>query len=380
MDGTPAAKWCSHPDHPYPVPDRQIAAAFVWKATHHAVDTGRICLILPHGTLFNHSRTALEFQRTLFKRQAVDHVLNLADYQRFLFEEAGHPALVIDYQKKPPANHQHAIEYWAPKAGLRNWPRGPEVIAIVPEDRSTVTVGQVRQDLEGPDAPQIWKRRHWATPRDWRLIDRLSLYPRLRDHVRQLRDTDSQKPWLMAVGVQPVRKGDDPTKAETIQLPSDLFIEAASSKLDLFFLQRDCTRLPAGEFTVRSGSNKDTTVFKSPLHVLVAKRGSQVWFSPISMSRFKTFLRGIHGPREDRDLLVFLSAYLRCRVARYFLFHTSSNWGVTRQQVHVDELRRLPFPLPDAQPEPRRAWQIVREVARIVTSASAKCGGIPGRP
>ena len=44
--------------------------------------------MLPHGTLFNHSTTALEFQRTLFKRHAVDHVLNLADYQFFLFDEA----------------------------------------------------------------------------------------------------------------------------------------------------------------------------------------------------------------------------------------------------------------------------------------------------
>src|SRR5208283_742743 len=31
LEDTPAAKWCTHPDHQYPIPDKQIAAAFVWK-------------------------------------------------------------------------------------------------------------------------------------------------------------------------------------------------------------------------------------------------------------------------------------------------------------------------------------------------------------
>ncbi|HUZ93937.1 MAG TPA: N-6 DNA methylase, partial [Edaphobacter sp.] len=366
---TAAAKWCANPDHQYPIPDKQIAVAFVWKAAHHVVDSGRICLVLPHGTLFNHSTTALAFQRTLFNLHAVDRVLNLAAYQFFLFEEARHPAIVVTYRKQPPENHAHAIEYWAPKA---DWlVMRAEVIAIPPEDRCTVNVGQVLRDLEGKDAPQIWKQRYWATARDRRLIDRLSLHPRLRDHVRQLREKGgTNKPWLMAVGVQPVRTGDDPAKAETIRLPSRLFIEASASKLDLFLLPKDCTELPSAEFTARSGSNKDTSVFRAP-HVLVAKGFTSAAFADFDVS-FQDFLRGIHGPKQDRDLLIFLAAYLRSRLASYFLFHTSSNWGITRQQIHVDELMRLPFVLPEALPDPRRAWQIVKEVGKTVAAASAK--------
>ena len=364
VDGTPAAKWCSDLDHRYPVPDRQIAAAFVWKATHHAAGTGRICLVLPHGTLFNHSTTALEFQRSFFQRQAVDHVLNLADYQRFLFEEAGHPALVIDYQKQPPVNHQHAIEYWAPKA---DWlVTRAEVIAITPEDRSTLTVGQVLHDLEGKDAPQVWKQRHWGTPRDWRLIDRLSLYPRLRDHVRHVREAATNKPWLVAVGFKPPGAKHDPAKSETIKLPSDLFIEATSTHLDLFLLPGDCTKLPAAEVPMSRGS-KSTAVFSAP-HVLVAKGFTSTAFADFDVS-FQDAVRGISGPKEDRDLLLFLAAYLCSPVAKYFLFHTSSNWGVSRQEVHVGELLRLPFPLPDVTLAPQRAWEIVREIARVMTSA-----------
>jgi hypothetical protein len=369
VEDTTAAKWCAHPDHKYPVPDKQIAAAFIWKAAHHVGDSGRICLVVPHSTLFNHTTTALDFQRTLFNRHTVDHVLNLADYRFFLFAEARHPAIVMAYRKKPPENRQHAIEYWAPKA---DWlVMQAEVITIPPEDRCSLNVGEVLSDLEGKDAPQIWKQRFWATARDRRLIDRLSLQSRLRDHVRQLREKGTNKRWVMAVGVQPVGKGDDPAKAETIQLPSRLFVEAAaSSKIDLFLLPADCTKLPAAKFTVRSGSNKDTTVFKSP-HVLVAKGFTSVAFADFDVS-FQDFLRGIHGPEEDRDLLIFLAAYLRSRLARFFLFHTSSHWGITRQQVHVDELLRLPFFLPDALPNSQRGWEIVKEIGQIVGLASSR--------
>jgi hypothetical protein len=364
-EGTPAANWCQR--HQYPIPDKQLSSAFVWKAAHHVADSGRISLVLPQGTIFNHSTTALEFQRTFFKRHAVDHVLNLVDYQYFLFEEARQPAIVLTYRKNAPESRGHAIEYWAPKT---DWlVTRAEVIAVMPEDRCTVSTGDVLDDLEEKDAPQVWKQRYWPTARDRRLIDRLSLYPRLRDRVRQLREKESAKPWLMAVGVQPVRKGDDPKKAHTIQLPSKLLIEAtASSKLNLFLLEDECTKLPAANFTVRSGSNKDTTVFKFP-HVLVAKGFTSVAFADFDVA-FQDFLRGIHGPREDRELLIFLAAYLRSTLARYYLFHTSSNWGITRQQVHVDELLRLPFPLPDTTGTPKRAWEVVREVAKIVSSAA----------
>lgn len=363
---TPAASWCA--ENNYPVPDKQISAAFVWKAAHHVSDSGRVCLILPHGTIFNHGATALEFQRNLFSRHAVDRVLNLADYQFFLFEEARHPAIVMSYRKQAPESRRHAIDYWGPKT---DWlVTRAEVIAVQPEDRSTLTSGEVLDDLAGPDAPQVWKRRYWATARDRRLIDRLSLYPRLRDHVQQPKEKSTSKRWLIAEGFQPVGTNDDPNKAATIRPPSRLFIEASSPSLDLILLPEDCTELATAEISVRGRSNKNIEVFRAP-HVLVTKGFTRVAYADFDVS-FRHALRGISGPMEDRDLLVFLAAYLRSPIARYFLFQTSSNWGVSRQEVHVEELLRLPFPLPSTMPNPKRAWEIVKQVSQTALSAASK--------
>ena len=177
----PAARWCS--ERGLPFPDRQVATAFVWKAPAHLEEGGKACFVLPHGTLFNHGTTALAFQQEWFRRHAVDRVLNLADYQYYLFEESRAPALVVRYRKEPPADTAHVIDYWAPKS---DWSATQaELITILPQDRWRFTVGEVLSDLKGDDAPLIWKERFWATPRDWRLLDRLSLLPRLRDSVGQ---------------------------------------------------------------------------------------------------------------------------------------------------------------------------------------------------
>ena len=96
----------------------------------------RVCFVLPHGVLFNHSTTALPFQKAWVRAHSIDRVLNLADFQRFLFEKAGHPAVVVRYRKPAPSDMAHRIEYWGPKA---DWTvTKAEVITIAPQDRHNI--------------------------------------------------------------------------------------------------------------------------------------------------------------------------------------------------------------------------------------------------
>ena len=359
----PAARWCSERNLPFP--DRQIATAFMWKAAEQVQEEGKICFVLPHGTLFNHSPAAITFQREWFQRHAVEVVMNLADYQRFLFEESEAPALVIRYRKERPTDSGHRIDYWAPKT---SWAvTQAEVISVLPQDRSRLTIREVLNDLQGEDAPLIWKERFWATPRDWRLLDRLSLLPRLRDIVGQSARRRGKR-WLIAEGFQPLGENDDPTKGKTLTLPSRLFVKATSSKLKLFLLEADCEELPSRDVIVRNRSNMNTQIYQAP-HVLVTKGLKRSAFADFHVS-FRHALRAIQGPEEDRELLLFLAAYLQTALARFFLFHTSSNWGVSRAEVHVEELLRLPFPLPAQSHDAKRCRSIVREVAQIVTEAA----------
>ena len=359
----PAARWCE--DGARVMPDRQIATAFVWKAIEHARAESAVCFVLPHGTLFNHGTKALKFQKAWFEEYRVERVLNLTDLRFFLFRDAIHPAIVVRYRNVPPDKGHGRVEYWAPKV---SWPTTKaDVVSVGPRDRTELAVGDVLKDLDTPDAPQVWNRHFWATPRDLRFLDRLMELPRLRDHVRAPRKSDGSKRWVMAEGFQPVGPSDEESRAKRLELPSRRFIDARSPAIDLFLLPDDCRVIPSSTIIVRQRSNSYTGIYGAP-HVLITKGFKRIAFADFDVS-FRHAVRGIHGPAEDRNLLMFLACYLRTNLARYFSFHTSSNWGIYRPEVHVNEVLRLPLPLPDQIDDPRQGLRIVDEVCGIVDAA-----------
>jgi hypothetical protein len=360
---TPAEVWCAQ--RSLPVPNREKSIPFVWKAPSQMMDGGKVCLILPHGVIFNHSDEALRFQAAFFRTHAVERIINLTDYQRFLFEESEAPAIVARFIKPRPSGNGHRVEYWSPKTDWRV--TQAELIAVNPQDRIQLTVSEILVSLSGDHKPLVWKVRHWATGRDVRLLDRLMLMPRLSEHVRQPREYAPTKTWLVAEGCQPLGPSDDPTKASDLTLPSQLFLQAKSNAIQLVLCETDCDTLPRPTLRVRSGSNKVTEIFHAP-HVLINHGFTKIAFATFPVAFFDS-IRAIHGPDEDKDLLAFLTAYLRSPIAKYFQFYTSSTWGVAKQVVDSIDLLRTPFPKPEQLDNPRKGWEIVREVAAAVAKA-----------
>jgi len=361
---TRAALWCTQAEKP--LPDSQMAAAFVWKAVEHVSGAGRISLVLPHGVLFNHSPAAIRFQRKWVKEHSIERVLNLADLRLFLFKEAIHPALVVNYRAACGDPQRDSIEYLTPKADWRI--TQAEVIVIGTSDRRLIKLNKLLLDLDGPDAPQLWSQNFWGSQRDLRFIDRMMLQSRLRDLVRLPSDEVESKRWVRAEGFQPAGKNDDPKRAKRLKLPSRRFIEAKHPSIDLFALAEDSLELSSDEVLVRNRSNTNTDIFRAP-HVLITKGFQRIAYADFDVS-FRHALRGIHGPPEDRGLLIFLAAYLRTPLAKYLMFHTSSNWGIYRPEVHVQELVRLPMVMPDDHEDPVCAREIIAEVEKIVDGAT----------
>jgi hypothetical protein len=99
--------------------------------------------------------------------------------------------------------------------------------------------------------------------------------------------------------------------------------------------------------------------------VLVSQGFGKVAFCDFPVL-FQDSLQSIGGPEQDADLLVFLAAYLRSNLAKYFLFHTAGNWGAERDKVHLVELLRVPFPLPGSEFAPAEHQAIIAAVAAKV--------------
>jgi len=106
----------------------------------------------------------------------------------------------------------------------------------------------------------------------------------------------------------------------------------------------------------------NSNLFKAPL-VLISQGFGKVADCDFDVL-FQHALRSISGPKGDACLLIFLSTYLRSKLARYFLFHTSASWGTERDQVYLNEVLRVPFPLPGHEFVSPEAGQIVKLVSQ----------------
>jgi len=355
----PLVVWCAERGLPHP--DRQAAIAFAWKAPRHLTDDGRACFVLPHGILFNHSPTALNMQQRWLAAHQVEVVLNLADFQRFLFQEAENPALVIRFVKHAP-DRNATLHYLNPKT---DWNvTQAELVSVYPEDQTRIRLSEVLSALKAGDVPLVWKERYWGTPRDWKLLDRLSLFPKLGEIVGH----DDAR-WIIGQGFQKPGPSDGPSDRKAIELPTTNLMEARSKFFRLFLLEEDCNKLPSTRMIVRSRSNTNTDVFRGP-HVLITD-GFKSAFAPFD-SAFRQSVRGIRGPKADTKLLMFLSAYLNSPLASYFLFHTSANIGVERAKAEAGDVLRLPFPLPGNAPCGNRADDLVASVSDLYVGAVRK--------
>jgi N-6 DNA Methylase len=350
------ASWCEKME--LTLPSRQIATAFMWKTTRHVRSGGRICLILPNTILFEQVSTSIEFQKQFFAQNTLDLVLNLTDYQRFLFKHAEYPAIVLHYRNEVPEIH-HQLAYWFPKFDWKV--KNADIISISDYDRHTVTLESVLSDLDANNVPKVWKQVGWATPRDIRLINRLSQISPLEDYVRKTSEETEHKPWLVAAGIEPV--DDDVKSYATIELPTDLYLKTDSSVMRLFILPEDCVKLPTTSIKVRKRSNKTTDIFQPP-HVLITYGFTGIAYADFAVA-FHHAVRGITGPLHHRSILMFLASYLRSSLARYYMFHTSSNWGIGMQVVSLRELLKLPFLWPTTE----RQLEIIDKVAKLVEAA-----------
>ncbi len=350
---------------------KQLAQKFMQKAPLFLRSGGTGCLLLPSKILQNQTDA---FQAEWLQEVSLKRVFQLADYSFVLFQNALCPAFIALFTKTPPQPARHLIEFVAPKfdrAGLRQG-----VITVNPAARTWIPLSDILAATRSRSAPVVWKRRLWGTPRDQKLLDLLQAMPSLLAIVNVYSQLEKgrllqTKRWITGQGIKPwleknaVSKSDRTLKANIWPLATP-FVQTSPWNSDLLLLPGDT--ISFGERLEKKKYRADvlysqppSDLFLAPM-VLVSQGFGKVAFCGFD-ALFQHSLQSISGPREDTDLLMFLAAYLRSNLARYFLFHTSANWGTERDKVHLFELLRIPFPLPDDEFVPIDAAQIVSEVA-----------------
>ncbi|MHB8809931.1 MAG: HsdM family class I SAM-dependent methyltransferase [Desulfobulbaceae bacterium] len=350
---------------------KQIAQDFVQKIPDHLEPQGRACILLPSKVLFN--KTANPFQLQWLQSVTLEKIVQLADYSFILFKNAMCPSIIARFTAAPPDLASHVVEYETPKVRRIDLREG--IIPIVPHDRKRIPLRELVYSAREKKAPIIWKQHLWGTPRDYAFLQHLLEMPRLEDSVdvlSELRKTKSlpSKRWVIGQGFKPYKQGKIPGDRSLVSIDwrkDELFVSPADIKEKLFPQPDECelltSHLEKGDYYPDKLYSKPPEELFSPPFVLVNQGFTECAFFDYPV-RFQHSLQSIAGPWEDEELLLFLTFYLRSKLARYFLFHTAANWGTERDKVHLDELLRLPFPLPGSDDASPQAEEIARTIAR----------------
>jgi len=361
-------KWCSeHPEKP--VPEKQIAHGFMWRAPEFLKPGARGCLLLPSAVLLN--KTTSDFQRKWFQRFAVERVTDLSDLRKVLFIGSRHPAVLVRFSTEEPVLDDPRIDYEAPKADPQSLRGGP--VRVFEPDHWQIRQSEVVLRAAQREAPLVWKPRLWGTPRDLRFLERLMDMSPLDDLAGP---PGSGKRWIEGVGFKPLnprKRRLDSRKREKVHdawwPTGHLYLEGRTA-FDLVLVPQYAVRVGDRFRKLHRSPNK--RIFRPPM--VVFNRGfTKVGFCGFPVV-FQDWLHSVAGPRQDEDLLRFLTAVLASDLAAYFLFHTAASWGTERAQVHEFEVFRMAFPLPEQAPDPGRARGIVAEVSERLTRLQADAG------
>jgi SAM-dependent methyltransferase len=312
----------------YPIGDKQVAQAFLWRAPTLLADGGRVCLLAPSkGVLFNQSGPNQEFRRRFFMTYHVTQLVDFSAFRHSLFREAVAPMVAVFCQTAAGTDSgRDDLMYLSPHPS----PLSEGLAGVV------VFGDEVKQFSRRLviDHPHIWKVALWGTPRDLTLINDL------RERFPSLEDVVHERGWLMGEGLQ-VNGGDKnyaPELSEMRYVP----VRAVNS----FHITTESQERIGTDVFHRP---RDRRIYKGP-HTLIrggALRGGflAAVFLPDD-AIFKDGIIGIAGPPEDADYLRVVCAYANSSLSRYYHFLTASTWGVERDVVRLTEHLTLPCAIP----------------------------------
>lgn len=360
--------WCK--ENYLPMPGREDAWAFAWKAVRHIVDDGVVALLLPAmGFLHNHAENTVDARNKFIQENNILRVINFADLRFQLFEHAHRPAALIIYGRLAENQYSNRFDYWAPKADLNLHIK--RLITLSSVDKLTLSKALVTSN------PLTFKQRLWMREPDGKLFAYLSKFPKLSDLIvdygsLRRRKQDLPKKWIIGQGFQPFH-GQPST-----QSGSSYFLSQYVGKLpDLPIAAFGRLVQPISDLTPWQSRRVRRKGFEAgfegarilvPRGVETAQTRLRALYTEDSFT-FRHIIQAIVIPPGQEDRGKLLTALLNSRVAIWYAFHGTASFGADRPEVQQAELLRLPFPSPGDLPRPKHAKEAAKKLIGIINKA-----------
>lgn len=293
---------------------------FMHKATKFCTD-GEIALVFTSKVLFNTGGGYARFRKWFFKENTVRQIDNLSIFRKApesyggsLFTSATCPVCVAYYTARP-ASLDSTLCYYSPKTFIKS----NMIDGLVIDDTDVKILPMT--ECQKPQS-MIWKVASWGNYYGYQLIQRVS--------KTNLEQYFNENNWIYGRGLNA-----DSKRQDFVPNPIIGTAQIARYRTDLSVAKVNDSKkyrsIPEQLF------EPSIVVFKQGQH-----NGEIACSLFKEKAYFTTTANAMNcNSEEDKKILV---SYLNSRLAKYFLFLTTSSWGVEREQIYLNELLSLPSP------------------------------------
>lgn len=364
-----SVRWCNK--HGLPMPGKEDAWAFVWKALRLLRPDGLTAFLLPAmGFLHNHAKSSLDARARLIRESRIRRIINFADLRFQLFEGAIRPSTLIIYAPNREKASEYQFDYWAPKADLNLQIK--RMITLSSADRFTMSSESAASDA------LAFKRRLWMREPEAKLFSYLSKLPMLNSLVKEYktfsrRRISAAEQWVIGVGYQPYNEPEEGERTSKYSISKlvgtlpDLPIEAFTPIAQTISHLR-----PAHSKRVRRKGFEPGFL---GVRILVPRTTSlgrvRASYTETDLT-FQDIIQSITVPAAAKTKGKLLAALLNSRVAAWYAFHGTASFGSERPEVKQSELLHLPFPSTTDLPEPRRAEGAAEKLIAVIDREMAR--------
>ena len=326
-----ATEYCKK--HQFPITRRSLDQAFLWRISDFTNEQTLIGLILHSTPLFSHTTDSLRARKELLSFFNPRVIVNLSALrQDGLFPKSIAPAMVLIAEgKQSQANgyfYLVCVEY------SESFKRHG-IIEIGPENIKKISTKYITSDTD------VLKIASWGNARDMALIARLrATFPPLGNSIKDPRQIKERKEeWLGGQGFQ--QAGGSQEAPELIGkkwLPSGTM---QPYLLEIAGLEEISTKM-------RFHRPRDSRIYEAPFVITTRGLGYDGFFSAFCHTDvvYTEEYYGISIPPQQEYSAHYLNGVLNSSLITYFLFLTASVWGVERDKIEPNDLRRIPLPLP----------------------------------
>jgi len=313
--------WCRK--NSKPVGHKEPSQAFLWRVLDFLRPGGKAGMLISAGVLFKHSSTARAFREQWMENVRLEEVFNFAHVRKFFFKGVKSPFLSVCFTKRKQNNF--AVVYWSAKqsAALKE----TQAVLLSKYDAHIFRSAELSDYV-------VWKTGWTGTHLDQKLIRMQSGHLRLDSIVNP---EESGAGYKIGNRKYDFHKNISSLVKNSFSKYDPLLSEPSPQKTER---KRNRSLYIGPRLIVRRAPEKT-----SPETACIAAR-----YMTEEMA-FSEWFYGLHLLSPSEWKYKVLLGVLWSSYATYYLFMTTSQWGLWYDNIHyTDELLRLPVILDPSNP------------------------------